>query len=352
MDGVSGDQNDGHNRRVAMMAAVCLFTAFCVVMLGAYVRLSDAGLGCPDWPGCYGKLLGVPDRCGEIVDAQAAYPDRPFDKDKAWKEVSHRYLAGVLGLLIVALTIIARRSALAWALLGAVLFQAALGMWTVTLLLQPLIVVLHLLGGMVIVAMLTWLWASHRRQGAASPSPTETRRSLRRWGGATLAVLFAQIALGGWVSANYAALACPDFPTCQAQWWPTGMDFKALWPSWGESGVNYEFGRLDNEARTAIHVTHRLGALIAAIVTLAFAYRLLKAARPRAATLIAGLLATQIALGISNVVFALPLWIAVAHNGTAAALLAATTAALARQRQGGQGKGERPEQGSNLQPSP
>ena len=328
-------ENVAADRRVARLAAFCLFIAFCVVVLGAYVRLSDAGLGCPDWPGCYGVLIGVPEGEAEIAAAEADYPNSPFAEDKARKEVAHRYAAGFLGLLIVALAFLARRSRLAWALVAVVVFQAALGMWTVTLLLKPLVVVAHLLGGMLIVAMLTWLWATHRtrakkEQGGAD----DARRRAFRWGLAAFIAVFAQIALGGWVSSNYAALACPDFPTCQEQWWPDDMDFAAALPYWGASGVNYEFGRLDNAARVAIHWIHRLGAVVVTAIVLAFALRLARAAHTAAALTVTALLTLQLALGISNVVFSLPLAVAVAHNGTAAVLLATLTAALSRLRGG------------------
>lgn len=317
------------------MAAFCLFITLCVVVLGAFVRLSDAGLGCPDWPGCYGVLIGVPESPEEIAAARANFPDSHLVDDKARKEVAHRYLAGFLGLLVFALAFMARRSPLAWALCGVIVVQALLGMWTVTLLLKPLVVVLHLLGGMLVLAMLTWLFMTHADRNASATGQAYLSAGLYRLGLAAGVAVFAQIALGGWVSANYAALACPDFPMCQSQWWPDGMDFAAALPFWGEAGVNYEFGRLDDAARTAIHMTHRLGAVVVAVVVVAFALRLMRAARSGlfitawAAWTIAGLLAAQITLGISNVVFGLPLWVAVAHNGVAAVLLAVVVATVA-----------------------
>ena len=299
-------------------------------MLGAYVRLSDAGLGCPDWPGCYGKLIGVPGTASEIATASADYPDSQVVVNKAWKEVSHRYLAGFLGLLIFVLAFVLRRTShasLGLILCGVVIFQAILGMWTVTLLLRPLIVVFHLLGGLIVVSMLAYLLSrlisARLANGYRNTGYQQTRAmpaSVFYLGVIAAVVVFVQIALGGWVSSNYAALACPDFPTCQGQWWPANMDFVAALPFWGESGVNYEFGQLDNAARVAIHVMHRIGAIVAAIFVIVFALSLIRSKRHIAAVVVLALLATQIALGISNVMLSLPIAVAVAHNAIAVML--------------------------------
>lgn len=318
-------------RAPAAAFGVCAAATLCVIVLGAYVRLTDAGLGCPDWPGCYGQLLGVPETAGEIARAEQLYPARPVETGKAWREMLHRYAAGLLGLAIMALALAAffgaRRRAAATALAALLVLQALLGMWTVSLLLKPLIVTLHLLGGMGLLAMLVWLGLD-----AANYAPPRLARARRLlWpAAAALAVLVAQIALGGWTSANYAALACPDFPTCRGQWWPAGMDFAAGFQLWGPLGVNYEYGVFDDAARTAVHFAHRLGALAAAAV-IGFAAAAACTApdrRVRLAGLAAlGLLAAQVALGLSNVLLQLPLPVALAHNGVAALLLA-TLAAL------------------------
>lgn len=308
--------------RLALVTAVI---AFIVIALGAYVRLSHAGLGCPDWPGCYGQLTW-PAESHEIVRAEQAFPERPVESHKAWKEMVHRYLAGILVLLVVAINVLAWRSddrgprlrGLAVILLGLILFQAALGMWTVTLKLKPVIVMAHLLGGLTTFSLLLWLaWRSGRRNRGL-PEFTAARGMIL----AGLAVLVLQLALGGWTSANYAALACPDFPACQGQAWPA-TDFSEAFVVWREVGVDYEGGVLDLPARTAIHLAHRIGALAALVVLGLLAVRLVRrpASRPAGATLVV-LLAAQILLGIQNVVLSLPLANAVAHNGVGALLLA------------------------------
>ncbi|MGK2926337.1 MAG: COX15/CtaA family protein, partial [Lysobacterales bacterium] len=262
----------------------------------------------------------------EILRAEQAFPERPVESDKAWREMVHRYLAGVLVLLVVAINVLAWRKGtrnaglrgLAALLLALILFQAALGMWTVTLKLKPIVVMAHLLGGLATFGLLLWFtW----RSGGLT-------RGLREFAAARglilagLAVLLLQLALGGWTSANYAALACPDFPACQGQAWPA-TDFGEAFVLWREIGVDYEGGLLDLPARTAIHLTHRIGALVALAVLGLLAVRLLRrpATRGEGATL-AALLAAQILLGIQNVVLSLPLPNAVAHNGMGALLLA------------------------------
>ncbi len=301
------------NSALHRLALVAALVALSVIVLGAYVRLSHAGLGCPDWPGCYGQLTW-PVEAHEITRAEQAFPERPVEGHKAWKEMVHRYLAGFLVLLVVAVNALAWRSpgsgsgthraglrALAGLLLILILFQAALGMWTVTLKLKPVIVMAHLLGGLATFGLLLWLtWRSGNRDSTTGPGPLAHRRTLILTG---LAVLILQLALGGWTSANYAALACPDFPACQGQLWPA-TDF----------GV---------PARTAIHLAHRIGALVALLVLGLLAIRLLRdpAAR-REGALLAVLLGAQILLGIQNVVLHLPLLNAAAHNGTGALLLA------------------------------
>jgi cytochrome c oxidase assembly protein subunit 15 len=314
--------------RLALLATVL---AFSVVVLGAYVRLSHAGLGCPDWPGCYGHL-DVPAGDHEVSQANAAYPQRPVEAGKAWKEMIHRYLAGTLGLLILTLAVGAWRRrhdpaqpvALPLLLLGLVIFQALLGMWTVTLLLKPVVVMAHLLGGLTTLALLWWLVL--RQGGWQSAAATSEVRPLRGWALLGLLLLVAQLALGGWTSANYAALACPDFPTCQGQWWPP-MDFQEGFVLWRGLGVSYEGGVLENAARVAIHVSHRLGALLVFGYLAWLVWRVRGGTRDRVvratALGVAMLLLLQVSLGIANVVLYLPLAVAVAHTAGGALLLLA-----------------------------
>ena len=298
--------------------------ALVVVVLGAYVRLSDAGLGCPDWPGCYG-YLSAPRTAEQIANAQALFPGQPVEKPKATKEMLHRYVAGALGILILAITVLAFRlrrklnthPAASLSLLILVIFQALLGMWTVTLLLKPVIVTAHLLGGMATWALLVWLSA------AQMPLTRVVSPNIKNWLTLGLAVLFLQIALGGWVSSNYAALACSDFPLCQGSWLPR-MDFSSAFHFMRELGKTGDGGLLSGEALTAIHWTHRLGALITFFVLLAVAWQATRAPRLRTfAYILMGLLALQIGLGVANVWLSLPLSIALAHNATAALLLGA-----------------------------
>ena len=238
------DASDMLYRHFMLLARISTIVAFCVVILGAYVRLSDAGLGCPDWPGCYGQLLGVPDSAEEIEQARQNYPQSRVDTAKAWKEVLHRYLAAALGLLILALAALAiinrrhSRQPLALPLLLTVLviFQGLLGMWTVTLLLKPVVVTAHLLGGFFTLALLWHLALPEFRIGVLS-----ARRCRLRFAWGAIGVLIAQIALGGWTASNYAALACTDFPTCQQQWWPP-MNFADAFQPSSEIGTNYEYG--------------------------------------------------------------------------------------------------------------
>jgi cytochrome c oxidase assembly protein subunit 15 len=301
---------------------------FLVIVVGAYVRLEDAGLGCPDWPGCYGQLLGVPDEVHELARAEQAFPGKSVDAGRAWKEMFHRYLAGMLGLLIAAIAVIAwrRRAAigrppwLASALVLLVAFQATLGMWTVTMLLQPAIVTLHLLGGMAIFALLLWLALREINPPAA---PAAAARALRPWAAAGVAVLVAQIALGGWVSTNYAALACTDIPTCHGEWLPA-MDFGHAYHVLRDLGVTASGAPLSHEALTAIHWSHRLGAVVTLVCVGFLALWALRIPRLRAvgAALLVLLLA-QAGLGIANVLLRLPLVLAAAHNAGAALLLAA-----------------------------
>jgi len=287
------------------LAAAAL--AFIVVVAGAYVRLSDAGLGCPDWPLCYGQP--VP---SDIADGDALA--------KAWKEMGHRYLAGALGALILVLAFWswkARRSRLlVSSILALVLFQATLGAWTVTMLLKPAIVTAHLLGGMAILAALTWLALSQGR-------PPSLPQAHGVWIAAAfaLAALAVQIALGGWVSSNYAALACGDLPLCLGRAIPT-MDFRNAFHVLRELGQTPGGDLLSREALTAIHWSHRMFALIAVALIAWAAYRASRFSKMLGLT-IAALLAVQFSLGVANVIVSRPLALAAAHNAGAAALLVA-----------------------------
>lgn len=310
-------------RRIALGGAML---AFVVVVLGAWVRLSAAGLGCPDWPGCYGHLTAG--QAAQNLDVITnAFPDRPFEEHKASKEMLHRYFAGTLVLVIVALAAFAiwnRRDPaqpvkLPVLLVAIVGMQALLGMWTVTLLLKPLIVVLHLVGGLTTLSLLAWLAAGNSR--TTRPRQEAGLRTLSRIG---LGVLIFQILLGGWTSSNYAALACPDFPTCQNAYWPT-MNVDDAFVLWRGLGIDYEGGVLDHPARVAIHFVHRLGAVVAAL-TLGwlgiFAWRRAQTRAVQLAGAAVGLvLLVQLILGPLMVLEGLPLALATAHNGVAALLL-------------------------------
>ena len=305
--------------------------ALCVVVLGAWVRLSAAGLGCPDWPGCYGHLTA-----GEVArnaaSLDAAYAHRPFVYAKASKEMLHRYFAGTLGLVIVVLAgmaIINRNRPgqplkLPLLLVVLVILQALLGMWTVTLLLKPLIVVLHLIGGLSTLSLLAWLAIEPPQRVHDQLQRAGTDGALRIFAAAGLIALSLQIMLGGWTSSNYAALACPDFPTCQASYWPQ-MDVKDAFVLWRGLGIDYEGGVLNHPARVAIHVVHRLGAMVAALVLGFAAFATLRRARSpalrSAGLIVAVLLMTQLVLGPLMVLRGLPLALATAHNAVAALLL-------------------------------
>jgi heme a synthase len=319
---------------IRRLAFTGLVLCFVVVVLGAYVRLSAAGLSCPDWPGCY----GAPTPLGIELDAvaQARFPHATPDVGKAWREMIHRYAAGTLGLIIVALAVLtaaspARRiigQRFACALLAIVILQASLGMLTVTLRLTPLIVTLHLIFGMTTLALLAWLWLSVRKPVGDS-APAAAARMPRRLCLAALIVLAMQIALGGWTSSNYAAIACPDFPTCQGRWWPPS-DYAHAFVLSRVPGVNYEGGTLAEPARVSIQLTHRLGACAATLMLVLAASLTLRRVRERrarrAAWAVFGFLALQIVIAVSMVESGFPLWLGTAHNAGAALLLLATVA--------------------------
>jgi len=314
--------------------------AFLVIALGAYTRLTDAGLGCPDWPGCYG-FNSVPTNTRDIATAQLAYPDKPLHAEKAWNEMIHRYIAGLLGILILLIFLISgkrkQQQPLATLLIILVLFQAALGMWTVTMNLQPIIVMGHLLGGFAILSLLVLLRLRLSNPIAAltllTPSFNKTERSkdisrqqlakIQLYCAIALPILIIQIALGGWTSSNYAAIVCTEFPICNGDWLSRFNlnDVFSLSPA----AETYQYGVRDTIARMNIHITHRVWAGVTLLYLLLTAYLLLKwqpARRIRLLTkILIFILCLQVSLGIANVFFQLPLGIAVAHNLVAALLL-------------------------------
>ncbi|HLS83517.1 MAG TPA: COX15/CtaA family protein [Arenimonas sp.] len=374
-----------HYHRLAW-AAVLL--ALCVVVFGGFVRLSNAGLSCPDWPTCYGQATW-PTAEHEVEAANAAF-DRSVETHKAWREQVHRHLAGLLGLAVLALALLAARKrpggiasllaaaslvalsipaymgvpglfaanhtvslglflaaelllllqALRWSnadasrlttvLFMVIVFQAVLGMWTVIWLVKPVIVMAHLLGGLLTFSLLVWLaWGTTPGSALVLAEARRLRRLL--WLGLGLLVL--QIALGGWTSANYAALACgTDFPTCLGQWWPQ-QDYREAFVLWRGIGVDYEGGVLDGPARVAIQMAHRLFALVVFFYLGALALRLLRTPGMVWWGFVLGvLLLAQVSLGISNILAGLPLWVASAHNAGAALLLFTVVGLLARLR--------------------
>lgn len=378
-----------HFHRLAWLAAAL---ALCVIVFGAFVRLSNAGLSCPDWPTCYGHAAW-PTQAQDVAQANQSFPGRPVEADKDWREQVHRMLAGTLGVLVLIIALLATRrrprgnlivatasvlvaisipwyvggshmiagafamvgealliaAALTWSnarsspnappdsarlavlTLAMVVFQALLGQWTVTWLVMPIVVMGHLLGGLATFALLTamaWRATPEARLTLAGAG----RLRLLLWIGFGLLVV--QIALGGWTSANYAAWACgTDFPKCLDQWWPAS-DFRQAFVLWRGFGVDYSGGVLENSARVAIQMSHRVAALLVFGHLTVVGIRLLRTPGLRSwGTTLLVLLLAQVALGISNVVFALPLPIAVAHNAGAALLLFTLVTLLARLRE-------------------
>ncbi|MFV0576854.1 MAG: COX15/CtaA family protein [Vibrio sp.] len=331
-----------------------------VIVLGAYTRISDAGLGCPDWPGCYGQIM-VPTHNTEIMRAAELFPNHQIEPKKAWLEMIHRYVAGTLGLVIAAIFALSFklsnvvnhsslhasqlkntsvRKAKYWStgLLLLVCFQAALGMWTVTLKLLPIIVVLHLFGGFLLFSLLLVFYLIIKPHSWLKPTPNQTFRrikslvSLQKMGWIALAVLWFQIFLGGWTSTNYAALVCTSLPLCEGAWWQNFnlngafTIFQHPLLNTGSTGrESFEYGVLDYNSRMTIHVLHRIGAIITTITLLIFAWRVLgEQSQPmlkHAAISLALLIFIQVGLGVANVLLHLPVLLAVAHNMVAALLL-------------------------------
>tara|TARA_R110000737_G_scaffold31063_1_gene49586 strand:+ start:155 stop:1162 length:1008 start_codon:yes stop_codon:yes gene_type:complete len=307
---------------------VSILLAIVVVSLGAYTRLTHAGLGCPDWPGCYG-LIDVPQTSEQITAAELAFPERPVEPHKAWNEMIHRYFAGGLGLLIliIALMSIKRRSqggpvGLPILILLVVIFQAALGMWTVTMKLMPVVVMGHLLGGFTTLCLLFLLYL--RLSEYRVPGGDFAVKKYAKFAVIGIFILAGQIALGGWTSSNYAALTCTELPICQAGW-AEQIDFEHAFDLIPPEKESYEFGHLDHAARVTIHVMHRFGAIVTALYLFWLAINIYRKAQSpffrNAALSLGFILSVQIGLGISNIWFSLPLSVAVSHNIVAAMLM-------------------------------
>ena len=313
------------------LTACCL--AFFVIVLGAYVRLSDAGLGCPDWPGCFGQLT-APDESHEIKQAVNLYPHLEVHSGKAWKEMIHRYFASALGLLILIMAFLAWRHRtdtnqqlkLPLALVALVIFQGMLGMWTVTQLVRPTIVTLHLLTGLLTLSLLFWTTLKHQQLWLDKIKNTEISNIFKPLAKIALMALCLQIFLGGWTSTNYVALYCPDFPTCQGVWLPE-LNFRDAFVFFKDPTVNYEGGSLTLEAGVTVHFLHRVGAIIATVTLTALAVLMLlkidNTVLRKLAILLLTLLTLQVSLGIANVELVLPIPVAVSHNAGAALLLLA-----------------------------
>jgi cytochrome c oxidase assembly protein subunit 15 len=318
---------------LAALTVLTLFLTFDLVVFGAFTRLTDSGLGCPDWPGCYGNASPIGAQA-QIAAAQAAMPTGPVTHGKAWIEIVHRYLAGGVGMLCLALCVLTwwRRSTVspwwATATLAWVCVQIVFGALTVTMKLFPAIVTTHLLLGLGLLALLAW------QAVAYAPEPLRLSPGLHRAAWALLALAVAQIALGGWVSTNYAVLACSDFPACQSgQWWPEA-DFAQGFSLWRHLGLNADGGLLPFAALTAIHLAHRMGALIVLPSLLLFSLALWRAGVLAWARRLAGVAAWQLATGLSNVVLGWPLLAALGHTAGAALLITFLSLFLARARQG------------------
>lgn len=307
---------------------ITLFTtimAFCLIVLGAYVRLSDAGLGCPDWPGCFGTLT-VPESQMAIEKAQHTFPDQIIENGKAWKEMAHRYVAGILGLLILTIGVLAHKNKkslkvnilVPYSLLALVFFQAMLGMLTVTLLLKPIIVSAHLIGGMTTLAILTYICYEHFNKNSKLTLKKDVIFYMTRF---SLILIFIQIFLGGWTSTNYAGLACTDFPTCHGEWIPN-MDLKNGFNIFRNLGQTFEGAPISLDALQAIQWIHRIGAVTVIIYFSYLSFTLMKYKQLRfESMLLLALIASQFVIGIANLMLHLPMVLAVSHNLIAALLV-------------------------------
>lgn len=349
---------------LSKLVLLSILIAVIVVSLGAYTRLTHAGLGCPDWPGCYG-FVDVPETSEQIKKAEAAFPERPVEPEKAWNEMIHRYFAGALSILILAIAVISVKNSikktalessslekeglgkptpvkLPLIILAVVIFQAALGMWTVTMKLMPVVVMGHLLGGFTTLCLLFLLFLRLQKFEVVSEDSPLVKFKKPAFIG--IIILALQITLGGWTSSNYAALVCTELPICQSGWMQqlTFEDSFDLIPPEKET---YEFGHLDHDERLTIHVMHRFGAILTTLYLAWLGLSILFKAKGlyvrRAASLTLGLLVFQVSLGVSNVWFSLPLSVAVAHNVIAVCLmlgLIAVTYYLSRKKGGEHGR--------------
>lgn len=325
--------------RLRVLTLVTLFLTFDLVLFGAFTRLSDSGLGCPDWPGCYGSVSPIGAQV-EIAAAQEAMPTGPVTFPKAWIEMIHRYLATGVGVLILVLAAVSwverRRLTVSfwWPMVTLfwVCLQGAFGALTVTMKLFPAIVTLHLLGGMALLALLRAQSVAYALSEPGSAGRTELSVLARRVLVAVVGLVWLQIALGGWVSTNYAVLACSDFPTCQGSWWPA-MDFSNGFTFWRELGMTQAGDGLPFAALTAIHYVHRLSAyvVLAAMGWLAWLLWQTPATRRTAKGLLL-LAAWQFVSGLTNVVLDWPLLAAISHTAGAAVLVILTTGAMAATR--------------------
>jgi len=313
---------------IRTLVLISILLAIIVVSLGAYTRLTHAGLGCPDWPGCYG-LIDVPESSEQILKAQAAFPERLVEPAKAWNEMIHRYFAGALGLLILAIALLSLKNRevgtpifLPILILGVVIFQAALGMWTVTMKLMPIVVMGHLLGGLTTLSLLFLLYLRLKRFHVREENRTLTK--FAKFGFLGVVLLTGQIALGGWTSSNYAALVCTELPICQSGW-EQQLTFEDSFDFIPPERDTYEFGHLGHDSRVTIHVMHRFGAILISIYLLWLAFSVMRRASSQffqqTALGLVTVLFCQIGLGVSNIWFSLPLAVAVAHNVVAACLM-------------------------------
>ena len=313
---------------IKRLVFISIILALIVVSLGAYTRLTHAGLGCPDWPGCYDQLK-VPETSQQLAQAQQAFPEQKVVTHKAWNEMIHRYFAGSLGLLILVIALLSFKNRklgtplfLPLFILCTVVFQAALGMWTVTMKLMPIVVMGHLLGGFTTLCLLFLLYLRLSNYRLSSSD-----FGVKKYGKFALlgiAILAVQISLGGWTSSNYAALSCVELPICQ-NGWQQQLTFAGSFDPIPPAKDSYEFGHLSHAQRVTVHITHRFGAIITALYLAWLALMVFTKAQTRffknAALLLATALAVQITLGISNIWFSLPLSVAVSHNIVAALLM-------------------------------
>ena len=317
-----------HNQSVKKLVFVSILLALVVVALGAYTRLTHAGLGCPDWPTCYG-LIDVPETSEQIAKAELAYPERKVEPAKAWNEMIHRYFAGTLGLLILAIAFLSFKNRaqgtplrLPLLILVIVIFQAALGMWTVTMKLMPIVVMGHLLGGFTTLCLLFLLYLRLR-----SNRINRSDFSVKKYGRYALlgiVILGGQIALGGWTSSNYAALSCVELPICQSGW-QEQMNFENSFDLVPPERDSYEFGHLAHDERVTIHVMHRFGAIVTTVYLtwlILMIYLKAQTSTFKSSAVVVGIaLYSQVILGISNIWFSLPLSVAVGHNIVAVCLM-------------------------------